>query len=75
MTDTPTTETGPAVKSSKEYRHDLRRFNLLIDSMSIWRSEDHEDAMWLTRNQVIEIIEGVKELRRQAPKAGESRGD
>lgn len=70
--DAGTPTAGPAVTSSKPYVHDLTRFNRLIGSMSIWRCEDHEDAMWLTRNQVIEIIEGVEQLRRDLSQAAKS---
>jgi len=28
-----------------------------------WRTADHEDNILLSRNQIIEIIEGVKALR------------
>lgn len=66
MSENGTPTTGPMMPPSKPYVHDMRRFNLLMDSLSIWRSEDHEDATWLSRNQIIEIIEGVKQLRRDA---------
>ena len=63
MSDVP--QQGPAVPT-KPYTHDLTRFNQLIDILQRWRSADHEDAITLHRNQIIEIIEGVKQLRRDA---------
>ena len=47
----------------KRRPHDLAKFNLLMDELQCWRLDDHADAITLHRNHIIEIIEGVKELR------------
>ena len=60
MSDTP--QQGPPV-AFKRRPHALERFNAPIRALTDWRSDDHEDAITLHRNQIIEIIEGVKELR------------
>jgi len=57
---------GP-MSPTRPYRHDLeKRFDGLMKALNWWRNEDHEDALSLCRSDVIEIIEGVKELRRCA---------
>ncbi len=44
--------------------HDFSKFNLLMENLERWRTADHEDAITLTRHQMIVILEGVKALRR-----------
>lgn len=53
--------------------HDLTRFRKIMDALQRWRSADHEDAIALTRNQIIEIIEGVRELDAAASRKGDER--
>jgi hypothetical protein len=43
------------------------RFNKLIDSLQDWCNRDHEDNFTLTRSQAVDLIEGVKYLRRARP--------
>lgn len=56
--------TGPMPTSKPPGPHNFSRFDVLMSMLQEWRSEDHEDAIKLHRNQIIEIIEGVKALRR-----------
>jgi hypothetical protein len=58
-------ETGPAIVPSKPYRHNMKRFDTLIEGLAQWRGDDHADAINLHRSSIIEILEGVKELRRR----------
>lgn len=44
--------------------HDFSRFDPIMEALQHWRNQDHADNISLHRNQVIEIIEGVKALRR-----------
>lgn len=56
--------TGPMVESNKpKAPHDFKYFDPLMERLQAWRSDDHEDAITLHRNHIIEIIEGVKALR------------
>jgi hypothetical protein len=59
--ESPTT--GPMLPA-RDYKHDLKYFTPLVERLSEWRSDDHEDAIVLTRNQIIELLEGIKELKR-----------
>lgn len=57
--------TGPMVESNRpKAPHNFTRFDTLLSMLQEWRSGDHEDAITLHRNQVIEIIEGVKAQRK-----------
>jgi hypothetical protein len=38
----------------------LRQFEHLLDKLSEWRNDDHEDAIVLCRSEIIAILEGVK---------------
>lgn len=56
---------GPMAESNKPRSpHDFKYFDPLMERLQEWRSADHEDAITLHRNHIIEIIEGVKALRR-----------
>ena len=35
-------------------------FNEIIKGLEIWRNEDHEDFITLSRNEIITILEGIK---------------
>lgn len=52
-------EQGPASIKA----HDFARFDELMRALSKWRDQDHEDAVWLARTDVVELVEGVKQLR------------
>ena len=54
---------GPAVVPLTRKPHDFSAFNGLMIILEKWRTADHEDNILLSRNQIIEIIEGVKALR------------
>ncbi len=43
--------------------HDFTRFDKLMLAMSKWRDLDHEDALILGRSEVVDLVEGVKQLR------------
>jgi hypothetical protein len=43
------------------------RFKKLVDSLQEWRNRDHADNITLSRSQVIDLIEGVKYVRRVKP--------
>jgi hypothetical protein len=38
-------------------------FNGLMDFLEDWRTADHADTITLSRNQIVELIEGVETLR------------
>lgn len=40
-----------------------RQFERLLDRLSDWRSDDHEDAITLCRSEIIAILDGVKACR------------
>lgn len=42
---------------------DRARFDRIMEYLSHWRNEDHQDSITIYRTDIIEIIEGVKELR------------
>lgn len=42
---------------------DMTAFDALMERLQAWRNADHEDSTLLSRNAIIEIIEGVKALR------------
>ena len=44
--------------------YDFRAFDRLIGKLQIWRLDDHEDNIVMCRSHIIEIIEGVKALRK-----------
>lgn len=44
--------------------YDFSRFDAVMENFQIWRNADHEDVMAVHRNCIVEIIEGVKALRR-----------
>lgn len=50
---------GPAVTTPRKPREVRKQFLTLMEKLRQWRSDDHEDAMVLHRNLIIEIIEGV----------------
>jgi hypothetical protein len=54
---------GPAPAPRPPAPFDFARFDRIMHALETWRSADHEDTMWLHRNHVIEIIEGVKALK------------
>lgn len=37
-----------------------RQFRRLLERLSEWRSDDHEDAIVLCRSEIIAILDGVK---------------
>lgn len=49
----------PRIKAA----HDFTRFDTIMEALQHWRNKDHSDNISLHRNQVIEIIEGVRALR------------
>lgn len=38
------------------------KFEEIIKALTLWRNQDHEDNIILCRNEVVEILEGIKEL-------------
>jgi hypothetical protein len=60
----PRVEQGPAPAPRPPAPYDFSRFDVLLAGLQDWRSDDHEDNITLCRSHVIEIIEGVKALRR-----------
>lgn len=38
------------------------KFTEILEAMMIWRNQDHEDFMTLSRNEVIELLEGYYKL-------------
>lgn len=54
---------GPPAPSRPRGPYDFAKFNEKMRLLEAWRSADHEDNIALSRNFVIEIIEGVKALR------------
>lgn len=36
-------------------------FKEILEELQIWRNEDHEDNITLHRNEVITLIEGIRE--------------
>ncbi len=62
MDGTPTQGPAPAPRPRGPY--DFTKFDRLMEGLQEWRSDDHEDNIVLCRSYVIEIIEGVKALRR-----------
>jgi hypothetical protein len=63
----PSPTTGPCVGSGlprapmPEWQQ--RQFERLLDKLSQWRGDDHEDAITLRRSEIIAILEGVKACR------------
>lgn len=56
--------TGPMIDTSRlKEPYNFRHFDTLMDFLQKWRNADHQDMITLHRNQMIEIIEGVKALR------------
>jgi hypothetical protein len=55
---------GPKVIPLAPKPFDFYRFDGLMDEFQIWRDEDNENNFLLSRNEIIEIIEGVNALRR-----------
>jgi hypothetical protein len=43
---------------------DIITFNRIVTELQEWRDEDHEDTKVMTRNDIIEILEGIYTLRR-----------
>lgn len=55
--------TGPE-SNRPDAPYDFTHFDSLMSFLQKWRSADHEDMITLHRSQMIEIIDGVKALRR-----------
>jgi hypothetical protein len=56
---------GPSVARTRPRSpHDFSRFDQLLNRLEQWRNDDHNDNLVLSRTYVIEIIEGIKALRR-----------
>ena len=55
---------GPAPAPRPRGPYDFSRFDRLMADLQRWRNADHENGIFLRRNFVIEIIEGVEALRR-----------
>lgn len=59
------TQQGPMIETTTSpHARDLTRFNSLLNIMQDWRNADHDDWLSLSRNQVIDLIEGIEALRR-----------
>lgn len=43
--------------------YNFSKFDELMRELNKWRDLDHEDTLTLHRNQIIELVEGVKWLR------------
>lgn len=56
-------EQGPPITFMPRKRPTSAWFERLMTELQTWRDKDHEDARVLTRNEIIEILEGVKSLR------------
>ena len=56
---------GPPLKFTRLHQHNFAWFDRIMARLAAWRLEDHEDALVLSRNEIIEIIEGVKALQRK----------
>ncbi len=54
---------GPLVTLPFRKRPASAWFERLVNELQAWRDKDHEDAKVLTRNEIIEILEGIKSLR------------
>lgn len=61
MSDTPTE--GPVNFTIRSRTHDFRWFDRIVRGLQEWRNADHEDAKMLHRNEIIEIIEGIRALK------------
>jgi hypothetical protein len=57
-----TVSQGPVVEFKRKPREVRPQFTTIMNHLRRWRVEDHEDNIALSRNLVIEIIEGVDAL-------------
>jgi hypothetical protein len=57
---------GPKVAPLAPKPFNFSRFDSFMDELQIWCDVDNEDNFLLSRNEIIEIIEGVNALRRES---------
>jgi hypothetical protein len=39
------------------------RFDHMVERMQAWREADHADSIVFSRNDIVTLLEGIKELR------------
>lgn len=54
---------GPESIAGPLKSYDFTKFDELMRNLAKWREIDHEDALILARTHVVELVEGVKQLR------------
>jgi len=62
-----TPQQGPVTPTVYKREYDIQRIEKLdplVRRLQKWRDADHEDALVMSRNDVILILEGVYALRR-----------
>jgi hypothetical protein len=57
------TAQGPVVEIKRQPRELTQHFNGLVSGLQAWRNADHEDAITLHRDSIIELLEGIETLK------------
>lgn len=65
LNEVQSVELGRSIADNFGYKFELKktRFNSIVEILSHWRDKDHEDVVYICRSDIVELIEGIKELK------------